>query len=141
MVYVVAAVAIARQGRRRGWQDDRPGALNLVGVLPLTAGAGFLGAAIVAHYRESPAEMGMSVVPEYLVRGGVYGVTRNPMYVGGALMLTGWTILFGSARLAPVCAVFVGGMNFAGIPFEERMLHRRFGASYDTYRAAVPRWL
>ena len=83
----------------------------------------------------------MSVVPEYLVRGGVYGVTRNPMYVGGALMLTGWTILFGSARLAPVCAVFVGGMNFAGIPFEERMLHRRFGASYDAYRAAVPRWL
>ena len=28
-----------------------------------------------------------------------------------------------------------------GIPFEERLLRRRFGESYDRYRRSVPRWL
>jgi len=85
--------------------------------------------------------MATSLVPDYLVRGGVYGRTRNPMYVGGALTLAGWAVLFGSARLATVCGAYICGMNYAGIPFEERLLHRRFGASYDAYRAQVPRWL
>jgi protein-S-isoprenylcysteine O-methyltransferase Ste14 len=36
---------------------------------------------------------------------------------------------------------FVAGMDRLGMPFEERMLHARFGASYDEYRHEVPRWL
>ncbi|HMC68861.1 MAG TPA: methyltransferase, partial [Mycobacteriales bacterium] len=91
--YVAAPLALARSGRRPGWQGHRPGPLNLAGTAPLTAGAAFVGAAIVAHYRESPPEMATLLIPDYLVRGGVYGVTRNPMYVGGALMLAGWAFL------------------------------------------------
>ena len=32
-------------------------------------------------------------------------------------------------------------MQRAIIPFEERQLHRRFGADYAAYAAGVPRWL
>jgi protein-S-isoprenylcysteine O-methyltransferase Ste14 len=139
--YVAGPIVLARGGRRKGWRGDRPGPLNLVGAAPLTAGAAFIGAAIVAHYHDSPEEMASSLVPNYLVRSGVYGVTRNPMYVGGSLMLAGWAVVFGSARLAAVCGVYLCGMNFGGIPFEERLLHRKFGATYDAYRQHVPRWL
>jgi protein-S-isoprenylcysteine O-methyltransferase Ste14 len=141
MGYIAGPIALSRRGRRRGWRGRKPGPLNLTGAAPLATGAAFLGAAIVAHYHDSPEEMASSLIPNYLVRSGVYGVTRNPMYVGGSLMLAGWAVFFGSARLAAVCGVYVCGMNFGGIPFEERLLHRKFGASYDDYCRSVPRWL
>lgn len=141
IVYIAAPIALARTGPHHGWKDGRPGPLNTAGVISLGAGAAFVGAAIVAHYREAPEVSAASLVPNYLVRGGVYGITRNPMYLGGALMQSGWAVFFGSARVGAMCAAYVCGMNFAGIPFEERLLHRRFGDSYDAYRRQVPRWI
>jgi protein-S-isoprenylcysteine O-methyltransferase Ste14 len=139
--YVVAPLAIARRGRRRGWAKGRPGALNALGMVPLAAGAATLGWAIASHYEAAPDEAKLSVVPTYLARSGAYAVTRNPMYLGGALVLTGWSILLGSVPVAGATVVYVAGMHGAGIPFEEHLLHERFGASYDEYRHAVPRWL
>lgn len=85
--------------------------------------------------------MKLSIVPEYLATDGVYRVTRNPMYLGGASMQVGWAILLGSYPVALTCLAYVVGLDRLGIPFEERMLHRRFGVSYDTYRDSVPRWM
>lgn len=141
MGYVVAPLVIARRGRRHGWRNGRPGALNLLGLLPLAAGAALLGWAIASHYDAAPHEAPLTVVPTYLARGGAYAVTRNPMYLGGVAMQAGWAILFGSVPVAEACAVYLTTMSAAGVPFEERLLHKRFGESYDAYRRAVPRWL
>jgi protein-S-isoprenylcysteine O-methyltransferase Ste14 len=75
------------------------------------------------------------------VNNGVYRMTRNPMYLGGALLLAGWALFYGSLPVGALGVVFVCGLNVAGIPFEERLLHRRFGDSYEVYRRRVPRWL
>ena len=139
--YIGGPLALSRRARRHGWSEDRPGPLNLAGAIPIVVGAAFVGAAIVAHYRAAPDEAPVSLVPDYLVKGGVYSVTRNPMYVGGALMQAGWAAFFGSVPNAAALAVYVSGLNFAGIPFEERLLRRKFGASYDEYRRRVPRWI
>ena len=139
--YVVAPIAIARRGRRHGWSRGRPGALNLLGLGPLTAGAALLGWAIASHYDAAPDDGELTVVPTYLARGGAYAITRNPMYVGGAAMQLGWSLFFGSLPVAAGAAVYVTGMTTLGVPFEERLLHRRFGESYDRYRRSVPRWL
>jgi len=141
MGYVVGPLAIARRGRRHGWKNGRPGALNLLGTIPLAAGAALLGWAIVSHYDATPEEAPLMVVPTYLARSGAYAVTRNPMYLGGATMQAGWAILLGSVPVAEVCVVYLTAMSAAGVPFEERLLHKRFGESYDAYRRAVPRWL
>lgn len=139
--YVVAPILLARHDRRRGWRRGRPSAVNMAGFGPLAAGAAMLGWAIISHYQEAPESAPLTVVPTYLARRGAYALTRNPMYVGGAAMQAGWALLLGSRRLAVVTVGYLAGMNLLGVPFEERLLQRRFGDSYAAYKQRVPRWL
>jgi protein-S-isoprenylcysteine O-methyltransferase Ste14 len=75
-----------------------------------------------------------------LVTGGIYRVTRNPMYVGLALLLTGWAAWLGSLWpfLGPV--LFVAYITRFQILPEERILRGKFG-EFDAYAARVRRWL
>jgi protein-S-isoprenylcysteine O-methyltransferase Ste14 len=76
-----------------------------------------------------------------LVTSGANAVTRNPMYVGLAGMLVSQAVRRGSwAALVPVAA-FVLTIDRWQITAEEQALAANFGADYDAYRAAVPRWL
>jgi protein-S-isoprenylcysteine O-methyltransferase Ste14 len=76
-----------------------------------------------------------------LVTGGVYRVTRNPMYVGLLLVLLGWAAFLCApwALIGP--AAFVAYMNRFQIAPEERALRSMFGEGYSAYRAKVRRWL
>jgi protein-S-isoprenylcysteine O-methyltransferase Ste14 len=76
-----------------------------------------------------------------LVTGGIYRLTRNPMYVGMALLLTAWAVHLGSLWpfLGPV--VFVLYITRFQILPEERALRERFGHDYAAYAARVRRWL
>lgn len=139
--YIGGPIALSGRGRRHGWRDGRPGALNRLGGLPLIVGASVLGAAIVSHYRAAPEAARVTVVPSYLATGGIYRMTRNPMYLGGALMQAGWAVFFGSVPVGVALVLYVVGIDRVGIPFEERLLHDRFGLSYDTYRRQVPKWI
>ena len=76
-----------------------------------------------------------------LVTGGVYRVTRNPMYVGMALLLTAWAVQLSSAWafLGPLAFVlFID--RFQVVP-EEKAMRERFGDSWSAYAARVRRWL
>ena len=76
-----------------------------------------------------------------LVVRGPYRRVRNPMISGVLCVLLGEALLFGSpAVLAWFAIVFA--INAVYFPLvEEPGLRERFGADYDAYRAAVPRWL
>jgi protein-S-isoprenylcysteine O-methyltransferase Ste14 len=76
-----------------------------------------------------------------LVVRGPYRRVRNPMISGVALMLTGEALLFRSGRVAVWLAAFVLINHVYFVAAEEPGLVRRFGAEYERYRAAVPRWL
>ena len=78
---------------------------------------------------------------ERLVVRGPYRRVRNPMISGVLCVLLGEALLFGSiAVLAWFAFVFV--LNAVYFPLvEEPDLQQRFGADYEAYRAAVPRWL
>ena len=75
-----------------------------------------------------------------LVTAGVYRVTRNPMYVGMAFLLTAWAIYLGALWpfLGPL--LFVAYINRFQIAPEERVLRSKFG-EFDAYAAQVRRWL
>jgi Phospholipid methyltransferase len=139
--YVIAPIALSRFGTRHGWRGGRPGQLNRLGLLPLAGGAATVGWAITSHYQAAPEEAEVTLIPGYLVRGGAYARSRNPMYVGGATMLVGWSWLFGSLRLGAVALTYMLALDRLGIPFEERILTKKFGESYESYRRQVPRWL
>lgn len=76
-----------------------------------------------------------------LVVGGIFSLTRNPMYVGFTTVLIGWAACLGSlwALIGPV--VFVLYTTRFQIMPEERMMMTKFGAEYEAYRARVRRWL
>lgn len=76
-----------------------------------------------------------------LVTGGVYRITRNPMYVGMALFLLAWAVWLGAlgAFLGPV--VFVAYITRFQIQPEERVLTALFGQAFTDYTRRVRRWL
>lgn len=76
-----------------------------------------------------------------LVTEGLYGYTRNPMYVGLLLMLCGWAIYLGSLSPLLMLPLFVWVINHQQIFPEEAVLSEKFGDSYQRYRQSVPRWL
>lgn len=81
------------------------------------------------------------VYAEDLITEGIYAHTRNPMYVGNVLILSGvgfavntWTCWL----LATALGVFV---YVAIIAAEENFLRGKFGPGFDAYCRDVPRWL
>ena len=139
--YVGGPLRVSRKGRRRGWTKGRPGRANVLGLIPVGAGAAFIAWAALGHYRKSPDEARLTPTPDYLVTEGPYAITRNPMYVGGAAMWAGWSLFFGNLRVAASGLGWFLAINRWGIPFEERMLQRKFGDTYEDYRRRVPRWI
>lgn len=84
------------------------------------------------------------LVPERaskLVTGGVYRITRNPMYVGLCFILLAWAVYLaaGLPFLGPL--VYVLYITRFQILPEERVLRRLFGEPYVQYTSRVRRWL
>lgn len=80
--------------------------------------------------------------PNLLVTWGAYRWTRNPMYVGLALIYLGVAAELRQAWPALLLPLFLGTyMNGVVIPVEESRLHETFGGKYDEYAARVRRWL
>ncbi len=79
--------------------------------------------------------------PRTLVARGLYRYVRNPMYVGVLTVLFGETLFFRSGALAVAALGIAIFFNLFVMRVEEPILARQFGASYDEYRRAVPRWI
>lgn len=76
-----------------------------------------------------------------LVQTGLYARSRNPMYLGQALMLAGWACWLGHPAGVLALAALVAWLNRLQIAPEERWLRERFGAEFERYCERVPRWL
>jgi protein-S-isoprenylcysteine O-methyltransferase Ste14 len=76
-----------------------------------------------------------------LVTGGVYRFSRNPMYVGMALLLLAWAVHLSALLPFGGPLAFVLYITRFQIRPEERVLARIFGEEYAAYAARVRRWL
>ncbi|MBB5766412.1 protein-S-isoprenylcysteine O-methyltransferase Ste14 [Xanthomonas arboricola] len=76
-----------------------------------------------------------------LITGGVYRYSRNPMYVGHAAMLLGWTLYLHHAVALLAVPLFVLYVTRFQIKPEERQLALRFPGVYADFCARVRRWL
>ena len=72
---------------------------------------------------------------------GPFRFTRNPMYLGMLIWLTGLAVLLGSlmAFLFPILLFLLA--NSLIIPLEERLMEETFGESFLDYKRRVRRWL
>ena len=75
-----------------------------------------------------------------IVTDGLYGRTRNPIYLGMALIYAGIAIaadsIWALALLVPTLIV----VRYGVIGREERYLEAKFGEPYRAYMASVRRW-
>jgi protein-S-isoprenylcysteine O-methyltransferase Ste14 len=72
---------------------------------------------------------------------GIYRITRNPMYVGLAILYLGITCFIGNwwnVILFPLLFIIVQAYI---IKREERYLELEFGEQYNAYKETVRRWL
>lgn len=76
-----------------------------------------------------------------LVTGGVYEISRNPMYLGMLLILMGIAVLLRSLSPFLVIPAFAILLERGYIRVEERMLAEKFGKAWKAYKAQTRRWL
>lgn len=76
-----------------------------------------------------------------LVTTGVYRYTRNPMYLGMALVLLACAVTVGSATPFIVVPVFMLIIQFRYILPEEAMLRELFPEEFPAYCDKVRRWI
>lgn len=76
-----------------------------------------------------------------LVDNGIFGRTRNPMYVGLLLVLSGWAVWLQSASNLIVLAAFILIITELQIKPEEQALRKIFGQAYVDYCDRVRRWI
>jgi len=116
--------------------------LQIVALVPAAAGVAIAVFGIVsfrrAHTTTNPLRPENSSA---LVTSGVYKWTRNPMYLGALLVLTGWALFLANALTFVLLPVFVAYLSRFQIIPEEAVLTARFGAEFDAYRARVRRWI
>jgi len=117
-----------------------PAPMRAIGALPLLAGISFIGLSL-REMRRARTNVSPYKPTEALVEAGPYRLSRNPIYVGFALIHAGVGLLTGAAwalvSLVPAVAV----IRFGVIDREERYLRRRLGRPYEEYAARVRRWL
>src|SRR5271166_3492442 len=76
-----------------------------------------------------------------IVADGPYRVTRNPIYIGMFLGLTGLAIGFDNFWVLATLVPFYLVIRYGVISREEAYLERKFGAVYLGYKSRIRRWL
>lgn len=113
-----------------------------LGLLVAALGVAIAAAGILAFQKArttvSPIDPGAA---SSLVVTGIYNYTRNPMYLGMAVMLLGWTLILGHPGGLAGLALFVAYIGRFQIQPEERALQTLFGDAFTAYRARVRRWI
>lgn len=122
------------------WEGDAHRWAQIAGAVVVVVGTALVVAAFVQFVVEGRGTPAPVAPTQELVVGGLYRWVRNPMYVGVAGAIAGQAVMFASPRVAIWLAVFVLAVTSFVVAYEEPTLRRTYGASYDAYAAAVPRW-
>jgi protein-S-isoprenylcysteine O-methyltransferase Ste14 len=117
-----------------------PGRWNWLGLVPIVAGI-----ALAVRASQLFARAGTNIVPltqsSALVIDGPFARTRNPMYLGMLLALTGLAIVLDSAWPWLVLPVFYAVIRLRFVRHEERLMEATFGDAYRAYRSRVRRFI
>lgn len=104
------------------------------------AGVALVGAALGVFRRTGQDPKPWKSTPE-IISTGVYRYTRNPMYVGMALLQAAIAFAAANGAILVLVPVSLGVVYRIAVRHEEAYLERKFGAVYIEYKQAVRRWL
>lgn len=113
--------------------------INLIGMAPIVAG---LALAVVGDrmFKRHGTTVKPFEASSAFLTSGVFGFSRNPMYLGMVLVLVGLGLILGTVVPFVVVPLFVWLMTARFIVKEEAMLQAQYGEMYDEYKRRVRRW-
>lgn len=114
---------------------------HLVGGPPLVAGIALLIWCVHEFYVAGKGTLAPWDPPKHLVVSGPYRISRNPMYIGVALILIGWAAGFGLPGLWYYAAAMIVVFHLRVVLAEEPWQARTFGEDWERYKTRVRRWL
>ncbi|MCV9962459.1 isoprenylcysteine carboxylmethyltransferase family protein [Pararhizobium sp. BT-229] len=141
IAWALAAIA----GLAFDWLYPRP-------FLPAAVPVGWLGGIVflaglglliwaATTFRRAGTQIQTTQPTSAIVEEGPYRFTRNPIYIGMFLGLTGLAIAFDSLWLIALLVLFYLVIRYGVVAREEAYLERKFGDVYVAYKARVRRWL
>ena len=113
---------------------------NLLGLMPVALGI-WINLAADKEIHLTNTTVKPYEEPSALITEGVYGFTRNPMYLGFAAILSGVAVLLAGWIPVVVVIAFIGLMQVMFIRPEEESLARNFGNAWQEYKQRVRPWL
>lgn len=115
-------------------------AKDVIAILMVLGGLSFRLATIGWAYIKRGG-LNKQVYADKLVTEGFFKLCRNPLYVGNMLIYSGIFILHGHPFVVVAGIALYWFIYEAIIAAEEYFLKNKFGAEYESYCAAVPRWI
>jgi protein-S-isoprenylcysteine O-methyltransferase Ste14 len=136
-----AWLALRARALDRFIQVTLPDGVGILGIA-LMIGGGALGLACVGTFivrgKGTPAPFD---APTEFVAAGPYRYVRNPMYVGGLVLLAGFGLVERSISILLMALVLFLVVHLLVVFYEEPTLRKSFGASYEEYCRTTRRWL
>jgi len=118
---------------------ELPFPYNLIGIIISLAGFVIMGKArdLLKKYKTTfDIEASSALVEE-----GIFAKSRNPMYLGMTLFITGISILLENIICLSAPVIFFLIINFYYIPVEEKLLEEVFGERFNDYKKRVGKWI
>jgi protein-S-isoprenylcysteine O-methyltransferase Ste14 len=118
-----------------------PSWMPIPGVVVMALGAPIALSCVVAFVvrgRGTPAPFD---APRQLVAAGPYRWVRNPMYLGGGMIVVGYGLYVRSVSVLLLAAAMWIAVHLFVYFYEEPTLRAKFNGSYENYCHEVSRWL
>jgi protein-S-isoprenylcysteine O-methyltransferase Ste14 len=117
------------------------GVPQVLGLIPMAVGAAILVHCILLFAVVGRGTLSPLDPPKHFVARGPYRYVRNPMYVGGIVILLGEALFFQSLAILKYALGWFALIHLVVILIEEPSLRAQFGESYDRYCRRVGRWI
>ncbi len=113
---------------------------NYLGILFSFLGI-FLAVSGIRQFRKHQTPLHPDKEASLLIKGGVYSLSRNPIYLGMILILLGIALFWGNLVSFFIVPLFTFFIQIQFIKKEETFLEDLFGKRYELYKKKVNRWL
>ena len=139
LVLVIAGVLLHRYAMPLSTGMGQ-GARTGLAVIPGVLGLLLMGAAFVHFRRTGQDPKPWEPTPE-IISGGIYRLSRNPMYLGMALVQAALGIGLDNWWMVILIPVSLAIVYVTAVRPEEAYLERKFGEQYTRYKGTVRRWI
>jgi len=113
---------------------------NYLGILLIILGA-IPNFWIYFYFKKRNTSVKIEETPKALVTSGLFKISRNPNYLGMAVLLLGIALLLGSIITFVFPILFIILTDIFVIRKEEKNLEKKFGKRYLQYKNKVRRWI